>query len=163
MSTQGLQVSTPSDTEIVMTRTFNAPRRLVWDAMTKPDLLPRWLFSPPGWTMTMCKGEPRVGGAYRWEWSDDKGNTALVIHGVFREVNPPERIVHTEVMEMGCGGPVGELLATIELTEKGGATHMRITLSFDSKRARDGALASGMERGMEAGYKTLDAMLAAAA
>jgi uncharacterized protein YndB with AHSA1/START domain len=160
MSTKGLQVSTPNDTSILMTRTFNAPRKLVWEAMTAPANIRRWMFSPPGWTMTTCEGEPRVGGTYRWAWNDEKGSPALLIHGVIKEVVPYERFVHTEIMEMGCGGPVGELVATIELSEKNGVTQMRMTLAFDSKEARDGALASGMEHGMEAGYQQLDAMLA---
>lgn len=158
MSTAGLQVATPSDTTIVMTRRFNAKRELVWSAMTDPKKLPRWLFSPPGWKMTTCEGEPRLGGSYRWAWSDESGKETLVISGVFKEVSAPSRIVHTERMEMGCGGPVGELLATLELTEQGAQTTMKMTLAFDSKAARDGALASGMEHGMEAGYKQLDAM-----
>lgn len=160
MST-GLQVATPSDTTIVMTRRFNAPRELVWSAMTDPKKLPTWLFSPAGWKMTTCEGEPRLGGKYRWAWSDESGKETMVISGVFKEVSAPSRLVHTEVMEMsGCGGPLGELLATLELTERGGETMMKMTLAFDSKEARDGALASGMEHGMEAGYKTLDAVFA---
>lgn len=160
MPPAALSVSTPSDTSIVMTRTFNAPRPMVWKAMTDPAMLPLWMFSPPGWKMTTCDGDVREGGAYRWAWNDENGQEALVIHGIYREVTPPQRIVHTEIMEMGCGGPLGELLATLELSEVGGITHMRMTLDFDSKEARDGALASGMEHGMEAGYKQLDAMLA---
>lgn len=160
MNPKGLQVSTPTDTTIVLTRSFNAPRRLVWEAMTEPAKVRRWMFAPPGWTMTTCEGEPRVGGTFRMAWNDENGNPSLLIHGVNKEVILHERIVHTEIMEMGCGGPIGELLATIELTEKGSVTHMRMTLAFDSKEARDGALASGMEQGMEAGYKQLDAMLA---
>ncbi len=160
MPTAGLQVAVPTDTTIVMTRTFNAPRPLVWEAMTDPRRLRRWLFSPPGWTMTTCEGEPRVGGSYRWAWSDADGKQALVISGEFREVVPPSRLVHTETMEMGCGGPVGTLIATLELTEIAGGTRMHMTLAFDSREARDGALASGMEHGMEAGYQQLDAQLA---
>ncbi len=110
--------------------------------------------------MTTCEGDVRVGGTFRWAWSNEHGQPALLIHGVNKEVVPHERLVHTESMEMGCGGPVGELLATIELTEQHGVTVMRMTLAFDSKEARDGALASGMEHGMEAGYRQLDAMLA---
>ncbi len=156
--TASLAVSTPTDTRIVMTRSFNAPRHLVWKAMTDPEMLPRWMFAPPGWTMTTCEGDVREGGAYRWAWTDETGQQALLIHGVYKEVTPPERIVHTEIMEMGCGGPIGELLASIDLTESGGITRMRMTLDFDTKEARDGALASGMEHGMEIGYKQLDAM-----
>lgn len=161
-----LSVNTPTDLEIVMTRSFNAPRQLVWDAMTKPELVRRWLFAPPGWTMTECEGDLRVGGKFRWAWNGPDGKLALVIWGVNREIVPPMKIVHTEVMEMpgmeACGGGGGELLATIELIEQGGKTMMRMTLLFDSKEARDGALASGMEHGMNAGYANLDQMLAEA-
>ena len=159
MSLASLQVATPSDTTIVMTRAFRAPRQLVWEAMTSPKMLPRWMFAPPGWKMTTCEGEPRIGGSYRWAWSDASGKETLVIHGVFKEVTPPARLVHTETMEMSGCGQAGTLLATIELREQGATTIMTMTLSFDNKQARDGALASGMEHGMEAGYKQLDAML----
>jgi uncharacterized protein YndB with AHSA1/START domain len=170
MNTAGLKVAIPTETTIVFTRIFNAPRPLVWDAMTKPDLLPRWMFCPPGWSWAACEMDVRVAGKFRWAWNGPDGQLALSIWGVYREVNPPSRIVHTERMEMGPGaGPCGpeggspepwELLATLELTEKGGITTMEMTLSFDSKQARDGALASGMEQGMEAGYKAMDAYLA---
>lgn len=165
MMTAGLQVSTPTDTTIVMTRVFHAPRRLVWEAMTDPARIPQWLFAPPTWTMTACEGRPRVGGSYRWEWANERGERMMTIHGVFKEVVPPERVSHTEIMDMGEGsgcaaGPLGELLATIELREKDGVTHMLMTLQFGSKEERDGALQSGMEHGMEAGYKQLDALLA---
>jgi uncharacterized protein YndB with AHSA1/START domain len=163
MKNPGLQVATPTDTTIVMTRSFRAPRKLVWDAMTKPELIRKWIFAPPGWTMTVCEGEPRVGGTYRWAWNDEHGKPALAIHGDIREVVEPQRLTHTEVMEMGECGPLGELLATIELSEDGEQTHMRMTLSFASKEARDGALASGMAQGMEAGYGALDGLLATGA
>jgi len=155
-----LQLSTPTDTTIVFSRAFNAPRRLVWDAMTRPELLRKWMFTPPGWSWAACEMDVRVGGKYRWAWNGPDGRVALTISGVHTVVVPPERIVHTEIMEMADVGRVGELLATIELTEKGGVTHMTMTLAFDSKQARDGAIASGMQQGMEAGYSTLDAMFA---
>lgn len=170
MNALGLQLTTPTDTTIVFTRTFAAPRQLVWDAMVKPDLLRRWMFCPPGWAWGDCDMDVRVGGKYRWTWNGPDGRLALSIAGEYREVQPPTRIVHTEWMEMGPGaGPCGpdgsspepwELLATLEFTEKSSITTMTMTLSFGSRQARDMALASGMERGMEAGYKTLDAMLA---
>lgn len=168
MMTTGLQVSTPTDTTIVMTRTFSAPRRLVWDAMTNPEIVQRWMFCPPGWSWADCEMDVRVGGKYRWAWNGPDGRPALSIEGVHREVVPPSRIVHTELMEM-TGGPCAaeagspapwELLATLELSETGGVTSMKMTLSFDSRVARDAALKSGMEHGMEAGYRTLDAYLA---
>ncbi|QOJ01831.1 MAG: SRPBCC domain-containing protein [Phycisphaeraceae bacterium] len=151
-----LKVETPTDTTIVMTRSFRSPRETVWRAMTEPGLLRRWLFSPPGWMMTACEGGAVVGGAYRWAWDDAEGNPALSIHGVWTEVRPPWRVAHTETMEAGACGVVGSLVATIELAEAAGETVLTITLEFGSKEARDGALASGMDRGMEAGYAALD-------
>ncbi len=170
MNALKLAVTTPSDIEIVMTRQFRAPRRYVWDAMTKPEWLRRWMFSPEGWTMTECTMDVRVGGKYRWAWSGPDGKELLVIWGEHREVTPPHRIVHTERMEMGggCGGgggdanPTWELLATLELTEQGDMTLLTMTLKFPSKEARDGALATGMEQGVGVGYQKLDGLLAEA-
>lgn len=171
MNPAGLKVTTPTDTTIVMTRTFNAPRQQVWDAMTRPELVRRWMFCPPGWSWAKCEMDVRVGGKYAWEWNGPDGTLALTIRGVHREVNPPSKVVHTELMEMGPGaGPCGpeggssepwELVATLELTEMGGTTSMKMTLTFASKQARDMALRSGMEQGMEAGYTNLDSYLAA--
>jgi uncharacterized protein YndB with AHSA1/START domain len=164
-----LNVSTPNELEIVMTRDFDAPRELVWDAMTRPELVRRWMFTPPGWTWAVCEMDVRVGGKFRWAWNGPEGAISLTIWGEHREVNPPVRIVHTERMEMG---PVAddragaadstqawELIATMELSEKQGKTHLTMTLRFPSKPARDAALASGMEQGMSAGYNTLDEFL----
>lgn len=173
MTTAGLTVSTPTDTTIVMTRTFYAPRRLVWEAMTRAELVRRWMFCPPGWSWAKCEMDVRVDGEYCWEWNGPDGKLALTIRGVHREVDPPARIVHTERMEMAPGaGPCApdggapepwELVATLELSERAGVTTMKMTLLFDSRQARDAALASGMEQGMEAGYRNLDAYLASGA
>jgi len=160
MNPKGLQVSTPTDTTIVLTRTFNAPRRLVWEAMTDPVKMRRWMLAPPGWTMTVCECEARVGGALRLVWKSEDADPVMTLRGVFTEVVPHERMVHTETMVMGSGDPIGSLLETHEFEERNGVTTMRITQAYDSKDARDGAVASGMERGMEAGYQRMDAMLA---
>jgi len=166
-----LRVTTPTDTTLVMTRTFDAPRRLVWDAMTQPELMKRWMFTPPGWAWAECEMDVRVGGKYRWVWNAPDGTHAMTISGEHREVAPPAKIVHTELMEMGpgsgmcgsdcSGGDPWELLATIELTERNGRTDLVMTLLFPSKEARDGAAASGMEHGVSAGYEMLDGLLAA--
>lgn len=160
MNPKGLQISTPTDTTIVLTRTFHAPRRLVWEAMTDPVKMRRWMLAPPGWTMTDCECEARVGGALRLAWKSEDADPVMTLQGVFTEVVPHERMVHTETMAMGSGEPIGTLLETHEFAEKSGVTTMRITQAYDSKDARDGALASGMDQGMEAGYKQLDAMFA---
>ncbi|MBC7783510.1 MAG: SRPBCC domain-containing protein [Burkholderiales bacterium] len=160
MNPKDLQISTPTDTTILFTRTFNAPRRLVWEAMTVPDKMRRWMLLPPGWTMTVCECEARVGGALSLASKNEDADPAMTIQGVFTEVVPHERMVHTETMASGSGQTIGSLLETHEFAEKDGITTMRITQAYDSKDARDGALASGMDQCMEAGYKQLDAMLA---
>lgn len=153
-----LQVSTPTEREILMTRTFDAPRLLVWDAMTKPELLKRWLSGPPGWSLAECEDDRRVGGAFRWVWRGPEG-AEMVMRGVNRETVPPERAVRTETFEFGCVPQSGEQLATLVLAEQGRRTALTLTLLYPSKEARDATLASGMEHGVGAGYDRLDEVL----
>jgi len=159
MNTKVLQISTPVDTTIVLTRTFNAGRQLVWEAMFTPARMRRWMLPPPGWTTTVCECDARVGGALSVAWKSDEADPAMTLKGVFTEVILHERAVHTETMALGSGQVVGSLLEKHEFAEKDGVTTMRITQTYDSKDARDGALASGMDEGMEACYKQLDALL----
>jgi uncharacterized protein YndB with AHSA1/START domain len=88
-----LRVTTPTDREIALIRVFDAPRSLVFDAITKPELMKRWYFGAPGWTT--CEGDLRVGGAYRCMWRNANG-MEMGIGGVYLEIVPPERIVATE-------------------------------------------------------------------
>ena len=155
-----LQISTPTDTTIVLTRAFNAPRRLVWEAMFTPDKMRRWMLPPPGWTLTTCECEPSVGGALELAWKSEEADPAMTLRGVFTEVVLHERAVHTETMALGSGQTIGSLVEKHEFADKGGVTAMCITQTYDSKDARDGALASGMDQGMEACYQQLDAVLA---
>ena len=157
---KGLQISTPTVTTIVLTRTFHAPCRLVWEAMFTPDRMRRWMLPPPGWTMTRCECEARAGGALRLAWKSEEADPAMTLQGVFTEVVLHERIVHTETMALGSGQTIGSLLEMHEFAEQDGTTSMRITQTYDSKQDRDGALASCMDQGMEAGYMQLDAVLA---
>jgi uncharacterized protein YndB with AHSA1/START domain len=156
-----LKVTTVGDREIKITRMLQAPRHLVWEALTKPEHIRRWLFSPPGWTMTACEEDLRAGGSFRWAWAGPDGQQAMVMRGNYREVVPPERIVRTETFEMGCEAQAGEQLATMALTESEGRTTVTITVLMPSKEARDALLASGMEHGMAAGYDRMEALLAA--
>jgi uncharacterized protein YndB with AHSA1/START domain len=160
MKPEGLRVSTPTDTTIVLTRTFNAPRRLVWAAMFTPDKMRRWMLPPPGWTLSVCECEPCLAGALRLVWKSAEADPVGMLYGVFTDAAPPERIVHTETMLLGSGQPIGAQVEMHEFAEKGGVTTMRITQTFASKEARDGAVASGMDQGMEAGFVQLDAVLA---
>lgn len=155
-----LQVSTPNDQEILMTREFNAPRQLVWDAHTKCELLKKWLFGPDGWALSVCEMDLRVGGKYRWVWSHPQ-KKSMATGGVFREIVAPEKLVNTEQFEEAWYP--GEALNSMVLTETAGRTLLTWTLRYESKEARDIALKSGMETGMEMGYERLDKMFAAAA
>ncbi len=159
-TSKALQISTPTDTTIVLARTFDAPRRLVWEAMFTPDKMRRWMLPPPGWTMTTCECDAREGGKLQIAWKSDEANPAMTLRGTFTEVVPHEWAVHTELMALGSGETVGSLVEKHEFAENGGVTSMRITQTYDSKDARDGALASGMDQGMEACYEKLDAVLA---
>ena len=106
-----MNVAMPTDREIVITRVFDAPRDIVWDTMSKPELLKKWLFGPPGWEMTECVEDARVGGTFRWAWSGP-GGAGMTMTGEYREIVPPERTVRTEKFEMGCGPGMGEQLTT---------------------------------------------------
>jgi uncharacterized protein YndB with AHSA1/START domain len=156
------QVSLPSDREVSVTRQFKAPRKLVYDAFTKPALVQRWLLGPPGWSMPVCEMDLRVGGKYRWRWRSDEDGKEFGFHGEFREVAPPRRIVHTQYYDPGdVGGDMGDAaLITLELTEKDGITTMVSVMDFGSKASRDAAMSTGMTDGMEASYRLLDEVLA---
>jgi uncharacterized protein YndB with AHSA1/START domain len=151
-----LKVTTPADCEIAMTRDFDAPRRLVFEALTKPELLTQWLMGPAGWTMPVCELDLRVGGAYRFLWRNADGNE-LGTRGVFREVAPPERFVATERFD-NAWYP-GEGLVTYVLVEQDGKTTLTLTLRYESKEARDMVLRSPMERGVAANYDRLAELL----
>ena len=151
------KVSTPSGREIRVTRDFDAPRRLVFDAFTKPELVRRWLLGPPGWTMPVCEIDLRVGGAYRYVWRSDKDGVQMGMGGIFREVIPIERLVATEKFD-DAWYP-GEAVDTTEFVETRGITRTTITILYQSQEARDTARRSGMEHGMAAGYDRLEALL----
>ena len=151
-----MQLSTPTDREIVITRTFNAPRTLVFDAFTKPELLKRWLFGPDGWTLDVCEVDLRVGGHYRYVWRRHDG-FEMGMGGIHREVVPPERIVSTQLFDQDWTG--GEAIGTIVLTEHNGKTTLTNTLLYSSREVRDAVLKTPMDKGMGAGYDRLEAML----
>jgi uncharacterized protein YndB with AHSA1/START domain len=160
-NTEALKVTTPTDREIVLTRVFDAPRSLVFDAMAKPELLMRWLSGPPGWSMVACENDLKVGGTFRHVWRRSDGSE-MAMRGVYREVVPPERIVRTESFEFGCDSQAGEQLGTLVLTEQAGKTTLTLTLLYPSKEARDATIASGMEHGVAASYDRLADLLASA-
>ena len=151
-----LEVSTPSDREISLTRVFDAPRSMVFDAHTKPELVKRWLGVQPGWTMPVCEIDLRVGGAYRYLWRGPQGDMGM--RGVFREIARPERIVATERFDESWYP--GDAIDTTVLVEQGGRTTLTLTILYESKEARDGVLKSPAASGVSESYDKLADLLA---
>ena len=147
-----LKLTTPSDREVVLTRVFDAPRRLVFEAWTNPKHVTRWMLGPEGWTMPVCEIDLRPGGRWHFVWRRANG-TQMEMRGVYREVVPPERIVSTE--SWGADWP--ETVNTLLLVEKNGRTTMTQTILYPSKDARDAATKTGMKDGAEQSYDRLDA------
>jgi uncharacterized protein YndB with AHSA1/START domain len=147
-------MTTPSDREVVITRVFEAPRELVFDAHTKPEHLRQWSLGPEGWTMPVCDVDLRPGGEWRFTWRKDDG-TEMSMGGVYKEVTPPERIVNTE----SWGGDWPETLNTVVFTEEDGKTTLTLTILYPSKDARDAAIATGMKDGVSLSYDRLASML----
>lgn len=147
-----VEVTTPSDREIRVTRTFDAPPELVFQCQTRPEYLKQWLLGPPGWSMPICEVDLRVGGRYRYVWRNDADGSEFGVQGEFREIEPPRRIVNIETMD----GVSGESLCTITFEESDGATRFAITMKFDSRELRDMALQSGMTDGMDMSYERLE-------
>jgi uncharacterized protein YndB with AHSA1/START domain len=156
-----LKITTSGDRDLVMTRDFDAPRQLVYDAHTKPELVRRWLLGPPGWSMPVCEMDVRVGGNYRWVWKKDTDGSTMGMGGVYREVRAPERLVSTEKFDEAWYP--GESLNTLVLVEKGGRTTLTQTMRYESRETREAVIKSGMEKGVAASYDRLEDVLAATA
>lgn len=156
-TTVGLKITALTDREILMTRLFDAPRDLVFDAFTKSHLIRRWLTGPTGWSLPVCEVDLKAGGSLRYVWRHTNG-TDMGMSGVFREIRRPERIVHSELFDEDWTG--GETPVTTVFTEKDGQTTMRQTILYVSREARDAVLRSPMEGGVVQSYNSLDKVLA---
>ena len=150
-------VSPLGDRALVMTRKFRAPRALIFDAYTKPDLVRQWLLGPPGWTMPVCEIDLRVGGRYRYVWRNAHG-TEMGMGGVFREIVRPDRLVATGKFDEAWYP--GEEVSTIVLVELGGLTTLTQTVEYESEAARDMVAKSPATSGMAAGFDRLEEVLA---
>lgn len=156
-NTGTLQVALKDDCEVVLTRLFNAPRRVVFDAMTKPELLKRWM-GPRGWLLIVSEIDLRVGGRWRSVLRSPEGKE-MGMSGVYREIDPPERLVSTEAYDDYPGQSVNTLL----LREENGKTIFTCTILYPSKDVRDAVIASGMEHGAAECYDRLAEVLDAGA
>ena len=153
-NTGTLQVTTPTDREIVMTRVFDAPRHLVFDAFTRPELLKRW-FGPRGWSLVVCDVDLRVGGTFRFVLRGPDGKD-MGMRGVYREITPRGRSVHMESFD----DYPGEAQVTMVLVEQNGKTTMTATVLYPSREVRDAVIQSGMEHGAAESYDKLGELLA---
>jgi uncharacterized protein YndB with AHSA1/START domain len=156
-NTGTLKVTTPTEREIVLTRVFDAPRNMVFDALTKPELLKRW-YGPRGWTLVVCEVDLKVGGSWRFVLRGPDG-TDMGMRGVYREIAPPDRLVSTEAYD----DYPGESLATVVLVESGGKTTFTNTLLYPSRETRDAVINSGMEHGAAETFDKLAEHLASTA
>ena len=152
MRTRQLTLTTPTDREITMTRIFDAPRELVFEALTDPEMLKQWFSGPPGWSLVVCEIDLRVGGHYRYVWHCVDGSV-LSMRGVYTEVVAGKRIVSTELFDdpWHPGGAVG----TIKLDERNGKTRLTNTMRYSSQTARDRVLRTSMKEGVSMGYDRL--------
>jgi uncharacterized protein YndB with AHSA1/START domain len=157
MKTETL-VERTSDRELTVTRTFDAPARFVFDAWTKPQLLKRW-WAPKSFGVSLfeCEQDLRVGGAYRFAFGRDP-KSPEVFTGHYLEVDPPARLVLTQIYERMAH--VGEAVVTADFEESQGKTRLTLRQLFPSKEALEGVLASGMERGMRITLDQLDELVA---
>ncbi len=151
-------VERTSDRELVVARTFDGPARIVFAAWTKPELLKRW-WAPKslGVSLFSCEADVRVGGTYRYVFGHDATHP-MAFSGTYTEVTPFSRLVHTQLFEQMRSA--GEAIVTATFDEHDGKTRLVVHQMFPSKEALDGAVASGMERGMRETYEQLEALIA---
>jgi len=148
------KVTTPSDTEILIERDFDAPRHLVYRAYTEPDLVRRWWPGERG-RMETCEIDLRVGGRWRFVNRHPKGEAAF--HGEYREITPYSRLVFTEIFEEF---PDTVSVVTSEFVEEGGKTRFTAKVRYPSLEVRDMVIASGMSRGAGISYDRLEDLVA---
>src|SRR6202166_590538 len=151
-NSESFTVTTPSDHEIRMTRLFDAPRHLVFEAMTKPEHVKQWWGRlGEGYSVPVCEIDFRPGGAWRFVNRHPKGEAAF--HGEYREITPPSRVVFTEIFEQF---PDSVSVVTAELSEEGSKTRLTATVHYPSPQVRDMVIASGMANGAGTSYDRLE-------
>ncbi len=147
-------VTLPTDTEIMVTREFAAPKHLVYKAYTTPELIKRWWSAKRG-DVTVCEVDLRVGGAWRFVMLTEDG-TEVGFHGEYKEIVPDERLVATEIYEGAPGGDSPPAVNTLTLTESDGCTTLTLVTDAGSKEIRDIIIESGMEDGLQDAFDLLE-------
>ena len=161
------QVTLPSDTEVRVTRSFHAPRTLVWEAHTVPELARRWLVGYPGWSMPVCEMDVRPGGKFRWRWRSDENGQEFGFFGTFSEVSEPAKLSYDQYYDPGDFALPDGAMSTDDptrirstYTEENGVTTLVTVMEYGSKEARDEAVSTGMTDGMQSNYQRLDTLFA---
>lgn len=152
-----MSIETPGDTDIVVTRRFNAPRSLVWRAYTEPQLVKRWMLGMPGWSMPVCEIDLRVGGGYHYRWRNDDSGFEFGFVATFHAIEPEHRIINTERPE-DVDMPEAEIEVLFE--PLGDMTQLMMVIRYADAVARKAALDTGMTDGMGLCYDLLDGVLA---
>ncbi len=156
-SSDSFSVETPSESTVRMTRVFDAPRHLVYDAMTKPEHIVQWWGRlGDGYSVPVCEIDLRVGGQWRFVNRHPKGEAAF--HGEYRELDPPGRVVYTEIFEEF---PDSISVVTGELAEENGKTRLTVTVDYGSREVRDIVLSTGMAKGAATSYDRLNDLVVA--
>jgi uncharacterized protein YndB with AHSA1/START domain len=153
-SSGSARVTLPSDTQILVTREFDAPRRLVWRAYTEPELIKRWWAGEKG-NVTSVEVDLRVGGRWRYVMQAN-GGFEVAFHGEYREIVQPERLVNTEAFEGIPEPDENAALVTVTLNEKDERTFLEVLIESRNKEGRDAIVNSGMESGMQQSYDALE-------
>ena len=157
VNSDSFKVTTPSDREIRLTRLFNAPRALVFEAMTRPEHVRQWWGRlGEGYSVPVCEIDFRVGG--KWRFVNRHPRREAAFHGEYREITPPSRVVFTEIFE---DFPDTVSIVTSDLTEEGGKTRLTATVEYPSIEVRDMVIATGMARGAGISYDRLEDVVAA--
>jgi uncharacterized protein YndB with AHSA1/START domain len=154
-TTNSATVTLPTDTQILITREFDAPKHLVWRAYTTPDLIARWWAGSHG-KVTSAEVDLRIGGSWRYVMTANEG-FEVAFHGEFREISEPDRLVNTEIYE---GAPEGLGVVTTTFTEAGGRTTLTQLCEYGDRTVRDAVIESGMEGGMQESMDALEQVAA---
>lgn len=150
------------ETDLRVTRRFNAPPQAVYDAHIDEAKIKKWMLGPEGWSMPDCSVDGREGGKFSYTWEDANSGERFTIFGRFLELDPPHRIYHEETMDMGDDTPPMSRVTT-EFAPDGDGTLMTMTISYETDEIREAAVATGMEEGMAFSYDNLDGLVAAEA
>ena len=151
-----MTLKTEGDTHIVVTRRFAASPEAVYRAHTEPRLIQKWLLGPEGWTMPVCISDARPGGRFRYEWVNGTGG-GFYVTGEYLEVEPYSRLLHVERMYLPEATPDNRVETRFDAD--GDGTFMTLRMTLPDAKTRTAMLATGMERGMEASYVRLDALI----